>query len=432
MTSNDVELANSVSSNDNQSKTIEPPTTLDDGTVNRAKRLLDELEKQVTNSLTLVDAIENAKDQAEQLATKVNGENAAILTTIDGFTELMNKSKADAENLKLISESIKQIATSSETAKVQIEQNAQVANTRSQHVEEGRQYIDARRAEVDRILTEAKLAHASIDGVEKSSRTTLENIATLNATAQTTKGTIDETNKAVSSILDEAKKNCEVTKQLADASATTESRITSYEESLRSIKERAEEQLQRITDLLPGATSAGLASAFQARRRSFWIPQLFWQGLFLASLGGIITFAIIEFNVIFQSGSEFTLERIGIGLLRRLPMLVPLVWLAIHSTHKAALAQRVEEDYGFKETVSRSFEGYRKEMVALEATSGENSAVRELCSGVLKTITDRPGRIYDRHPLVHTPTTELVALSPVIGQIVAQVVKQIKPFGTEK
>ena len=108
------------------------------------------------------------------------------------------------------------------------------------------------------------------------------------------------------------------------------------------------------------------------------------------------------------------------SLLFRLPFALPMIWLAFHSSHKAALAQRLEEDYGFKETVSRSFEGYRREMADLEGKVQPHSPLARLCSGVLGVVTDPPGRIYEKHPLNKTPLNALAESAAPIAEATAK------------
>lgn len=107
-------------------------------------------------------------------------------------------------------------------------------------------------------------------------------------------------------------------------------------------------------------------------------------------------------------------ERLVASLVYRPPFALPLIWLAFHSSHRAALAQRVEEDYAFKETVSRSFEGYRREMAQLDGKVAPDSPLARLCADTSAIIARRPGLIYEKHPLTRTP---LNALAESVGPI---------------
>lgn len=94
----------------------------------------------------------------------------------------------------------------------------------------------------------------------------------------------------------------------------------------------------------------------------------------------------------------------------RLPIAVALVWLALHSGREAALAQRLEEDYGYKAAVAASFVGFNAQMKQIDEQVRPDSPLAKLCADTLGTIASPPGRIYDKHQLTHTPADQLKAL----------------------
>ena len=84
------------------------------------------------------------------------------------------------------------------------------------------------------------------------------------------------------------------------------------------------------------------------------------------------------------------------GLTIRLPIVIPLVWLAIYAGRNYMLSLRLEEDYAYKESISVAFEGYKREMTQIGTGDAANpSPLMTLCVNVLKAISERPGRIYD-------------------------------------
>src|SRR5258705_10676249 len=91
----------------------------------------------------------------------------------------------------------------------------------------------------------------------------------------------------------------------------------------------------------------------------------------------------------------------------RLPVAGALVWLAMYASREAALAKRLEEDYGFKSAIASCFEGFRKQMSEIGPTVAADSPLGKLCDNTLSTIANPPGRIYDKHQLTVSPTDEL-------------------------
>ena len=201
---------------------------------------------------------------------------------------------------------------------------------------------------------------------------------------------------------------------------TTEENVKGYEARLAELEIQAAERLKTIIGLLPGATSAGLAAAFNQRRAYFKWPLRVWQGTFVVCVLALLFIAWMEFGVYAKADVLLSWDKLGLSLMHRLPFALPLIWLAFHASHKAALAQRLEEDYAFKETVSASFEGYRREMADVDTKVTPDSAVSRLCSQVLTVMTDPPGRIYEKHRLNTTPLTALADSAKVLADVASK------------
>ncbi len=79
----------------------------------------------------------------------------------------------------------------------------------------------------------------------------------------------------------------------------------------------------------------------------------------------------------------------------RLPILIPVVWVAIYAGRNYMLSVRLEEDYAYKEAISIAFQGFAREMQNITQLDEKVSPVKTLCDNVLRAIAERPGRIYD-------------------------------------
>jgi hypothetical protein len=75
------------------------------------------------------------------------------------------------------------------------------------------------------------------------------------------------------------------------------------------------------------------------------------------------------------------------------------------------LAKRLEEDYGYKSAIASSFQGFQQQMRDIGATAAPNSPLGKLCDDTLSTLASPPGRIYEKHGLTVTPTTEIAAIA---------------------
>ena len=178
--------------------------------------------------------------------------------------------------------------------------------------------------------------------------------------------------------------------------------------------------MKEITRLLPGATASGLAHAFDERRKAFLEPHNRGQWIFVGSvvlIVGLTLFGLIE---IYLNGPTPSYDELLRLWLSRLPVAGALVWLAMHASREAALAKRLEEDYGYKAAISSSFQGFHQQMSEVGTAAATNQPLGKLCQDTLTTIASPPGRIYDRHKLIVNPTEELTdAASAAVGVITA-------------
>lgn len=196
-------------------------------------------------------------------------------------------------------------------------------------------------------------------------------------------------------------------KGLSDKAQTVEKRIADYETRLGELELQSNQQLKTIIGLLPGATSAGLAAAFDERRKSFLSPTQKWQWLFVGSVILLVVLACTGMYHLYEDGRVLGYDELLRLWLGRAPVAAALVWLAIHASRESALAKRLEEDYGYKAAVAASFQGFQKQMAEIEERAGNDSPLTRLCADTLATIGSPPGRIYERHRLTVTPTDEI-------------------------
>jgi hypothetical protein len=150
-----------------------------------------------------------------------------------------------------------------------------------------------------------------------------------------------------------------------------------------------------------------LAHAFDERRKTFLEPAERWQRLFIISIGLLVVVAlsglIQTFFQTHNAEASATYDGVWHLWLTRLPIGAALVWLALHASREAALATRLEEDYGYKAAVAASFVGFNEQMTVLSDKAKPESPLAKLCSDTLATLAAPPGRIYDKHKLTVHP-----------------------------
>lgn len=113
-----------------------------------------------------------------------------------------------------------------------------------------------------------------------------------------------------------------------------------------------------------------------------------------------------------------------------------MVWLALHASREAALAKRLEEDYGYKSAIASSFLGFHKQMAEIGSAAESNKPLAKLCGDVLTTMASPPvkssthkrtpdneragGAPRDRAGAALTCGTEFVTIGNVFGEKTAR------------
>jgi hypothetical protein len=372
-----------------------------------AEKSRAEIDGKLSAATAALAAAQQQLDSAKQLFVETGSLHASAQTTASHTVELNAKATAALESINGLVNTASENANRVAAIRTDTDQAQAAIATKSQYIEDGRAHAEKARGDIDRLLAEAQRSAANAETQHQASRGTADNMSALLVSAQAARGTVESNASAVEKSRQQCEEHAATAKRLADIADTTHERVSEYEAHLAELQGSAEERLKAIEGLLPGATSAGLASAFKQRRANLTLPQCFWQAVFMVSLFGLVVVAWLEFGWHSVPDAALTWGGLGLSLLHRLPFALPLIWLAFHSSHKAALAQRVQEDYAFKEAVSRSFEGYRREMAELEGKAAPESALSQLCVRVLSIITDPPGRIYEKHQLTKTPLNAL-------------------------
>lgn len=349
------------------------------------------------------ELLKNAQDRVATITELA--EKAKVATTAATESrKLAATALADAQ-AKLAE--ITAAATQVLAAKTKVESEQTVIATKSDHIEDAQKHADSVRANLDRELTAAKQQVTEVEGQKTRAQSAADTAAELLASVRTTKGTVDNDAEAIGTARKTAEQSAELTNGLAEKSVQVEERIKDYEARLADLEKQCVERLKTVDGLLPGATSAGLAHAFDERRQTFLEPQRKWEMLFIGSVAALAILAGASLWQILFGDATPTYNDVVLLWLSRLPLAGALVWLALHASHEAALAKRLEEDYGYKSAIASSFLGFHRQMSEIGSATASNESLAKLCDDTLKTIASPPGRIYDKHKLTVSPADEV-------------------------
>lgn len=285
--------------------------------------------------------------------------------------------------------------------------------------------------EIDAIHLRLTALAGELDGLKIKTQSSSDSAVDLLAKIQEFAKTSVEETAAMTAARIASKESESLLAGMAKKAESVEQRVAAYEAKLQDLQKQADEQLQAILGLLPGATSAGLAFAFDARAKQFTDPSRRWQSVFFGSLTILVILALTGLWQVYQSAVPLTYDELFRLWLARLPIAGALIWLALHASRESALAKRLEEDYGYKAAVAASFQGFNKQMSDLTEKASVDSPLAKLCSDTLATIGSPPGRIYDKHQLTVSPTGELTGVLKEFSQKISGL-SQISESETKK
>ena len=185
-------------------------------------------------------------------------------------------------------------------------------------------------------------------------------------------------------------------------------------------KKEYEELKTKVESLLPGATTANLASAFKARKVSFVWQKIIWA---LLCVGSILVLGWIGYKIL-NTGTINTITDLLFYILKRTPVLAAFILLEEFSRRSYNISLRLEEDYGYKEVLSKSFVGYRKQMNEIIKDSSESA--QKLSNNVLLTLSESPGRLIDREKPIETPISDYLDIIPKLIKEMQSLITVIK------
>lgn len=353
----------------------------------------------------------NAKTNAEEHAKAIAQMRGTVDATFSGLS-------ATRKSIEDIAHAVTAFRASSEADAKSIAELKGNASRDAASVNAALERIEAVMPSIDQGSKDANAITAAKAGVEAS----VAAIQAFQAQMSELTATATSDGASIARLEAEAKSSATAMAETVNTSKDAFERVLKYESELKTLKGSFEAMQAKLEGLLPHATSAGLASAFHIQKARFAKPQRNWLIVFVAAI-----LALLVAGLWGLPEARDTWDAILRHFVNRLPLVAPLIWLAIYAGHHYNMALRMEEDYAFKEAVSTAFEGYKREMKEIPAGAGSTvSPLVTLCENVLRALSERPGRIYDGRTDVITPITPVVnaAKDIVTGAIGSKEAKQ--------
>ncbi len=278
--------------------------------------LLEEIRKIKAQSDEHLKAAESSRKKADDEATyasqaKNNTEaHAKAVATFKGQAEgdfnaissyklksdellqaiTVKKTALDAD-AKIINDSKKAI----EQATQSIVKAAEEGASRLIEVEESKVTVVAARKEIEILRDEVIQARNKSDAAQN--QTDQFSVKANDLTLEISKKHEITTEKAseIEKLLTEAKINEEGLRKILDHLEKSDGIASGHEERVAKLSLDLESLIKKVEGLLPGATSAGLASAFNAQKKRFGDPQRRWLWAFVWCMVGLVAVSLPSF-----------------------------------------------------------------------------------------------------------------------------------------
>jgi chemotaxis protein histidine kinase CheA len=334
-------------------------------------------------------AVASYKGQAEGEFTTLTTNKQKSDELLQAVTHAKTACDADARSIEVSRKAV-------EGATIEIMKAAEDGTARAEEVAEASDAIASARKEAENMRDASIQARNKADEAKDKVESYSEQASAFAAKMAEVHKTAAASATEIDGFLSQASEDEEGLKEILDRLTKSDGVATGHEARIAKLSQELETLIKKTESLLPGATSAGLASAFNSQRERFGSPQRRWLYTFIVCMVGLIAVSTPSFlHAAFGSGVS-TWGDIFRGMAMRLPIVVPLVWLAIYAGRNYMLSIRLEEEYAYKEAVSRAFEGYKREMEKITTVDVNNpTPLTALCTNVLTAIAERPGRIYE-------------------------------------
>ena len=144
---------------------------------------------------------------------------------------------------------------------------------------------------------------------------------------------------------------------------------------------------EQIEGLLPGATSAGLASAYKELKDEAHKGEVWFRWFFVGCVVALIAFGVfLFFTIELQSLSDW-----GRNILSASPIVVPLALLIGFFSKRRSEQHRLKQEYAHKEALAKSYDSFKQQVDALAGAAADENKKEILLNHLMKIMIDEVG-----------------------------------------
>lgn len=191
-------------------------------------------------------------------------------------------------------------------------------------------------------------------------------------------------------------------------------------------QERYNELNKQIENLLPGATSAGLSSAYSEMRNKFgktakWYGCGFYLSLciLLGTVVGIKDVMLVR-DIPLDKGIWISLLVLLGNFFVKMPFIIPALWLVIFISRRRSEVERLSQEYAHKEVLAKSYDSYKQQIEKLPKEDQEK-LLPVLMEGMIRAISLNPAETLDQKHQSDSPISEILKDKSFIDSIVDKI-----------
>ncbi len=241
-----------------------------------------------------------------------------------------------------------------------------------------------------KIISRLELYHSGLASIEEKSGSiegkiktineaydAAENLPTTLKMLRDTNQEIDDLKRTSSSDYSEIEKKLKLAQdgvqeieELKDTAAKlSQGAISEAKDYLSKLREEAQTYIDRCEEAFRTTTSKGLAGAFQDKAEKLNLSIRYWVGGLIAALIAGAGVGYLRLNALetYLSNPDSSGVKLAIQLILSFLSVGAPLWFAWLSTKQIGQRFRLAEDYEFKASVSKAYEGYRREAVQLDS-----------------------------------------------------------------
>lgn len=209
-----------------------------------------------------------------------------------------------------------------------------------------------------------------------------------------------------------------VTESTADKTAVsnTKTEIEKLQAELKDASKEAKDVLEECKSTYAAATSVGLAAAFAERSDNLSKSIRFWVGGLILSLsaGGYFGSAQLQKLLELMVQKDISNLSMSINFIMAVLSIGAPVWFSWLATKQIGQRFKLSEDYAFKASVSRAYEGFRKETARFD-----KEMEAKLLSSALTRLDELPLRLVEAES--HGSPWHELASSNIVKQAMSKI-----------